>query len=128
MHPGGYGGFGGFGPHGRFGEMTNFTATVKVNLDPDFLIADEKPTITAVGVDPQTQEMWASVGKALLHFDKSGNLLDSYLIATPDGAALRAKAIVVEPGRLIIASDPRGIFVFERPDLTAPAQPTTPQQ
>jgi hypothetical protein len=58
-----------------------------------------------------------------MHFDKNGTLLDSYLIATPDGAPLRAKAIVVEPDRLIIASDPRGIFEFERPDSAGPVAP-----
>ena len=120
---GGFGGYGpGFGPRGRFGEM-NFTATVKVNLDPQFLTADDKPTVTAVGVDPETKDIWASIGKALMHFDKNGTLLDSYLIATPDGAPLRAKAIVVEPDRLIIASDPRGIFEFERPDAGGPVAP-----
>ena len=125
--PGGGGGFGGFGggygPHGRFGDVTNFTATIKVNLDPQFLTADDKPIVTAVGVDPQNKDIWASIGKALMHFDKNGTLLDSYLIATPDGAPLRAKAIVVEPDRLIIASDPRGIFEFERPDGARPVDP-----
>ncbi|HEY4742456.1 MAG TPA: hypothetical protein VIH76_17800 [Candidatus Acidoferrales bacterium] len=120
---GGFGGFGGYGPHGRFGDVTNFTATIKVNLDPQFLTADDKPTVTAVGVDPQTKDIWASIGKALMHFDANGTLLDSYLIATPDGAPLRAKAIVVEPDRLIIASDPRGIFEFERPDGAGPVGP-----
>jgi hypothetical protein len=119
-HPGGYGGgFGGFGAHGRFPELTNVTATVRINLDPTLLIADEKPVITAVGVDPQTQEIWAGIGKALMHFDKNGNLLDSYLMATPDGAPLRASAIVVEPDRLLIGSDPRGVYEFERPDKQA---------
>lgn len=117
---GGYGGFGGFGPHGHFGDMTNFTATVKVNLDPQLLTADEKPVVTAVGVDPQSQDIWAGIGKALMHFDKNGTLLDSYVMAAPDGGPLRAKAIVVEPDQLIIASDPRGIFVFERPDKADP--------
>jgi hypothetical protein len=121
---GGFGGYGpGFGPRGRFGEMTNFTATVKVNLDPQLLTDDEKPTITAVGVDPQSQDIWAGIGKALMHFDKNGNLLDSYVMAAPDGGPLRAKAIVVEPDRLIIASDPRGIFEFERPDTAGPVGP-----
>jgi hypothetical protein len=120
-HPGGFGGgygggFGGFGAHGRFPELTNVTATVKFNLDPTVLTADEKPVVTAVGVDPQSQDIWAGIGKALLHFDKNGNLLDSYLMVTPDGAPLRASTIVVEPERLIIGSDPRGIFVFDRPD------------
>jgi hypothetical protein len=120
---GGFGGFGGYGPHGRFGDVTNFTATIKVNLDPQFLTADDKPIVTAVGIDPQNNDIWASIGKALMHFDKNGTLLDSYLIATPDGAPLRAKAIVVEPDRLIIASDPRGIFEFERPDGAGPVTP-----
>ncbi len=118
---GGYGGgFGGGFGRGRYPDTTNLTATVKFNLDPQIFTADEKPVITAVGVDPQTQDIWAAIGKALLHFDKNGNLLDGYLIATPEGAPLRAKAIVVEASRLIIASDPRGVFEFERPDKQAP--------
>jgi len=113
----------GFGP-GRFGENSSFTATVKVNLDKRELADNEKPVISAVGVDPQTQDIWASIGRAFVHFDKNGTLLDTYFIAAPDGAILRASAIVVEADRILVAADPWGVFEFARPDVFAtPAAP-----
>jgi hypothetical protein len=38
------------------------------------------------------------------------------LIYTKEGARLEANTILVEQDRLIIGSDPLGIFEFERPD------------
>jgi hypothetical protein len=52
----------------------------------------------------------------LLHFDKDGNRRATYLIYTKEGARLEANTILVEQDRLIIGSDPLGIFEFERPD------------
>ena len=105
------------GPHGRYGEgLYNLTGSVKVNLDHIVASANDKPVITAVGVDPVTQDIWAAIGKVVVHFDKSGSYLGEYFIATPEGAPLRVSAIIVEPDRLIVASDSRGIYEFTRFD------------
>jgi hypothetical protein len=124
------------GPHGRYGrDLYNFTGTVKVNLDRFAADPNDKPVITAVGVDPVSQDIWAAIGRVLAHFDKNGGYLGDYYITTPEGNPMHASAIIVEPERLIVASDSRGIFEFARPDLraahlrAAPAadQPPPPQ-
>ena len=113
--------FGGGGFHGRYGQgLYNLTGTVKVNLDHSVASSEDKPVITAVGVDPNSQDIWAAVGKVLVHFDKNGSYLGEYFIATPEGAPLRVSAIIVEPDRLIVASDSRGVYEFTRFDRNAP--------
>jgi hypothetical protein len=108
------------GAHGRYGEgLYNVTGTVKVNLDHTVASADDKPIITAVAVDPVSQDIWAAVGKVLVHFDKNGSYLGEYFIATPEGAPLRVSAIIVEPDRLLVASDSRGVYEFTRFDRKA---------
>jgi hypothetical protein len=108
------------GPHGRFGEgLYNMTGSVKVNLDHEVPSSVDKPVLTAVGVDPVSQDIWAAVGRVLVHFDKNGSYLAEYFIATPEGAPLRVSAIIVEPDRLIVASDSRGIYEFTRFDRNA---------
>jgi hypothetical protein len=103
------------GPHGRFGEgVYNLTGTVKVNLDHIIDTSKENPKITALGVDPVSQDMWAGIGRTLAHFDKNGDYLGDYFIATPEGALVRASAIIVEPDRLIVATDARGVYEFAR--------------
>ena len=125
------------GGHGRYGrDLYNLTGTVKVNLDHFAGGSDDKPIITAVGVDPASQDMWVAIGRVLAHFDKNGGYLGDYYITTPEGNPLHASAIIVEPDRLIVASDARGIFEFARPDLRptcvstmqgAVVQPAAPQ-
>jgi hypothetical protein len=103
------------GPHGRFGEgIYNLTGTVKVNLDHFVDTSKENPKITALGVDPVSQDMWAGIGRTLAHFDNNGDYLGDYFIATPEGALVRASAIIVEPDRLIVATDTRGVYEFAR--------------
>jgi hypothetical protein len=122
------------GPHGRYGEgIYNLTGTVKANLDHIIDTSKENPKITALGVDPVSQDMWAGIGRTLAHFDKNGDYLGDYFIATPEGALVRASAIIVEPDRLIVATDARGVYEFARASTTGrsslPAaiftQPTT---
>jgi hypothetical protein len=105
--------------HGYGRDLYNFTGTVKVNLDHFASGSDDKPVITAVGVDPVTQEIWAAIGRVLAHFDKSGAYLADYFIVTPEGTPLHVSAIIVEPDRLLVATDARGIFEFTRPDARA---------
>jgi len=75
-----------------------------------------KRILTAVGVERGTGEVWMALGNNLLHFDKEGNRRATYKIYTPEEARLDANTILIEQDRLIIGSDPLGIYEFERPD------------
>jgi hypothetical protein len=75
-----------------------------------------KRILTAVGVDRAKGEVWMALGSTLLHFDKEGNRRASYQLYTPEGARLEANTLLIEPDRLIIGSDPLGVYLFERPD------------
>lgn len=79
-----------------------------------------KPSVTAIGVDPATQEVWLAAGGFLVHFDREGNPRGTYRTYTPEGARLEANAILVESNRLLLACDPLGIFEFVRPDKNFP--------
>lgn len=73
--------------------------------------------ITAIGVDPQTQEVWLALGDYLMKFDSSGNRVKSYRTLMTSGEDLPAAAILIEPKRILLADDPHGIFEFARPDI-----------
>src|SRR5947209_7346134 len=75
-----------------------------------------KRILTAVGVDSTNGEVWIALYNTLLHFDKEGNRRASYKLYTPQGARLEADTILVEQDRLMIGSDPLGIYEFDRPD------------
>ena len=75
-----------------------------------------KRILTAVGVDRSNGEVWIALYNTLLHFDKEGNRRATYKIYTPQGARLEADTILVEQDRLMIGSDPLGIYEFDRPD------------
>lgn len=72
--------------------------------------------ISAVGVDPKTQELWIAVGTLLMRFDKDGQRLSSFRTYLPYGARLEASQILVEPNRLLIGADPQGIYEFPKPE------------
>ena len=69
-----------------------------------------------MGVDRSNGEVWIALYNTLLHFDKEGNRRATYKIYTPQGARLEADTILVEQDRLMIGSDPLGIYEFDRPD------------
>jgi hypothetical protein len=71
--------------------------------------------ITALGVDPQTQEVWIAIGTLLMHFDRDGRRLASFRTYMPGGARIEASTILVERDRLLIGADPQGIYQFPRP-------------
>jgi hypothetical protein len=75
-----------------------------------------KRILTAVGVDRENGEVWIALYNTLLHFDKEGNRRATYKVYTPEGARLEANTLLVERDRLIIGSDPLGIYEFDRPD------------
>ena len=77
-----------------------------------------KRVLTAVCVDPDTGEGWMALHQFLLHFDKEGSRRATYSLYTPTDARLEANTIVVEKNRLIIGSDPLGVYEFARPALS----------
>lgn len=77
-----------------------------------------KRVLTAVGVDPDTGEVWMGLHQLLLHFDKEGSRRATYSLYTPANARLEANTILVEKDKLIIGSDPLGVYEFARPALS----------
>lgn len=74
------------------------------------------PLLTAFGVDPVNGDVWIALHNTLLHFDSEGNRRSEYQIYTKDGARLEANVLLVEENRLLIGSDPLGVWEFARPD------------
>lgn len=91
-----------------------------LRLDRHTSVPTSKPVLNAIGVDPLTQEVWAAIGNALLHFSKDGSRLPTYRTVTKEGVRIEPKAILVETGRILLAADPIGIFEFARPDKNPP--------
>jgi hypothetical protein len=89
-----------------------------ITLERRFDTSREHPVMNALGVDPQTEEIWAAVGDELLQFDKDGNRRAAYRVSTAEGARIEPDAILVEPDRILLAADPAGIFDFARPETS----------
>jgi hypothetical protein len=118
--PGGAGGhfpdgFDGFRGRPGFGNY-RAAATVRVGLDDPSKHSSEKPVITAIGVEPETQEVWAAVSDVLVHLDKFGNRIATYYPVISEGRSVKITSILVEPDRILVATDPWGIYEFARPD------------
>lgn len=108
--------------HGHPGmDFYRASAAMKVTFDTPPSVT-EKPAISAVGVDPETQEAWAAIQDTLVHFDKNGNPVDIYYLTLKNGESIKPTAVLVEPTRFLIASDPWGIYEFPRPDKAAAPQ------
>ena len=75
-----------------------------------------KPIIDAMGADAVSQEVWASIGGVLVHFDDGGKLSGYYCLAGAGQATVKPTTILVEPNRILIGSDPFGVFQYPRPD------------
>jgi hypothetical protein len=75
-----------------------------------------KRVLNAVGVDRDSGDIWMAVGNDVYRFDKDGTRRAGYKVYTPEGARLEANIILVEKDRLLIGSDPLGVYIFERPD------------
>ena len=103
--------------HGHFGGGdTSVGASLRVNLGDLGTNVADKPIITAVAVDPATQEVWAGIGDTLVHFNKSGEPVEMFSLTLKGGARLHPTAILIEPNRFLIAADPWGIYEFAPPD------------
>jgi hypothetical protein len=75
-----------------------------------------KQVLTAIGVERATGEVWMAVGNSVHKFDKNGTRRGDYKLYTPEGARLEPRTILIERDRLLIGSDPLGIYEFERPE------------
>jgi DNA-binding beta-propeller fold protein YncE len=84
-----------------------------------------KPVVSALAVDPDTQEVWVAIGDELLFFDREGNHRKTFRTFALDGVRVEPVSIIVEPNRLLLATDPLGIYEFARPDKSSNA-PTKP--
>jgi hypothetical protein len=105
------------GFHGRFGSTeSSFTGKVRVNLGDLGGGSADKPIITAMATDPETQEVWAAMGETLVRFSKDGELVGIYYPTISGARRLKPVALLVESDRLLVATDPWGIFEFARPD------------
>jgi hypothetical protein len=126
-HPAGGPGHDGFHFHPGFDEY-RARAAVRVRLDHPPPGAGGKPSISAVGVDPVSHEVWAAIGDTLVHFDSGGAREDMYYLVLTDDTSLKPSSILVEPDRLLVAADPWGIYEFPRPDKpsAAPAANSAP--
>jgi len=82
-----------------------------------------KPVIDAFGVDPESHEIWMALGDQLLRFDRDGNRRATYRTYTKEGGRVVPVTILVEPDRLILATNSAGIYAFGRPDHPRPATP-----
>ena len=80
-----------------------------------------KRVINAVGVDPQTQVVFIALGDQLLQLDREGNRKFTYRTFTKQGDRVEPVSILVEPDRLLLATDSMGIYDFARPDKPKPA-------
>ena len=76
-----------------------------------------KPITTAIGAVRASGEVWIALHNRLLRFDKDGYRKATYQLYTPDGTRLDATSILVEKDRILVGSDPQGIFEFDRPDI-----------
>jgi len=112
------------GYHGRYGANAGiFTGRMRVNLgDLGGNWSVEKPVITAMAMDPETHEIWAGIGDTLVHFSKDGDPLGIYYLALSGSKPLKPVALLVEPDRFLVATDPWGVFDFARPDRRAAPQ------
>jgi hypothetical protein len=79
--------------------------------------ANLKPVVNAIGVDPDSGDIWIAVSDELVHYDREGNRKGvTYRTFSPEGARVEPVSILVEPDRLLLAADPIGVFAFARPD------------
>jgi len=73
------------------------------------------PVLGPVAVDPANGEIWLAIGGRLLRYGPDGLPRGSFLIFTPEELRIEASAILIEPGRMLVASSQLGVFDVPRP-------------
>ena len=71
-----------------------------------------------VAIDPVDGEIWMAISGRLLRFYSDGTEHGSFLIFTPEEERIEASAVLVETGRLVVASGNLGVFDLPRPAVT----------
>jgi hypothetical protein len=75
-----------------------------------------KPVIDAFGVDPESHDVWMALGDELARFDHNGDRRASYRAYTREGGRVAPFSMLIEPDRLVLATNSTGIYGFARPD------------
>lgn len=70
--------------------------------------------VSALGIDPDTQEVWLALGNLVLHFNNADQERGSNRAYTKDGARMVPNFILVEKNRLLLGNDSLGIHEFSR--------------
>lgn len=78
------------------------------------------PVVDAIGVDPANSDVWTVIGANLVHLNQQGELEASYCLSASDQSIVKFDTILVEPDRILLGSDPFGIFEYPRPDKSLP--------
>jgi len=68
-----------------------------------------------VAVDPSNGEIWLAMGARLLRRNPDGTEHGSFLVFTPEEERLEPSALLVESGRILVASSRLGVFELPRP-------------
>ena len=76
--------------------------------------------ISAIGLDPSSQEIWMALGDVLLRLSASGDILAGARTYSPSGARIDSQSILVEPDRLILGSDTLGVYIAAIPQVAVP--------
>jgi sugar lactone lactonase YvrE len=79
--------------------------------------------ISAMGVDPETQELWLALGNLLMHFDSSDTNTGSARTYTVTGARMVPSFILPEKDDLLLGNAEFGIYEFSRKFHTIPNLP-----
>lgn len=123
---GGMGGEGMGGMHGggmNGGGMNASRVGFGVRISQRRANTGSKPEIEAIAVDSGTEDIWAAIGGDLVHFGKDGQFDGAYCLSTSDQAAVKPTTLLVEPNRILVGTDPFGVFEYPRPDKPLPAPP-----
>jgi hypothetical protein len=70
--------------------------------------------ISALAIDPETQELWLALGNLLMHFDNADNNTGSGRAYTTAGARMVPSFILPEKDDLLLGNTALGIYEFSR--------------
>lgn len=75
-----------------------------------------RPTVDALGVDPDTGTVWIAIGGRLMRFAPDGSRSHTWRLYTPEGGRVEPTALRIEPERILVSAGVAGVFEFPRPD------------
>jgi hypothetical protein len=82
-----------------------------------------KEAVSCLGVDAKTHEVWVAISDELVVVSDDGVIGSEYIAHTSQGARLAPNSIVVEDDRVIVSSDPLGIYELPKTNKPAAAHP-----